>query len=136
HREIELAWMPGNPFYNQTDSDRISNCDDQLPDDFENGTLTTFWEPRGSLTNKTNTDTYEMAYRTRYPDYSTYGDQEYLCYRAGKLFREDWKDDNKDWSDYGVLAKEQKKSFEKQFDSFSSVALLKEQPDQLIAKED
>nr|WP_304364237.1 PKD domain-containing protein [Methanocalculus taiwanensis] len=85
---------------------------DNLPDAFENGTLTTEWEPRGSQTDINHTDTYN--FRTHFDqNYITYGDEEYLCYREenralgrveGFVPRYDY---TKDWSDGGRMAKEQ-----------------------------
>jgi PKD repeat protein len=87
---------------------------DKLPDAFENGTLTTQWEPRGSLTDINNTDTYNFSTLFS-PSYKTYGDNEYLCYREenraigrveGIPPRYDY---TKDWSDGGMMAENQAK---------------------------
>ena len=89
-----------------------SKSNDELPDAFENGTLTTTWEPKGSLTNISHTDSYGM--RNHFGgSYLTYGDNEYLCYREenraiGRVESTSPKYDyTKDWSDGSRMAEEQ-----------------------------
>jgi len=111
HKTISLAWRAGGPF-NLTgtpllDSDRVGNNNDSLPDDFENGTVHTDWEPAGSLTNWTITDTYDI-YATFRGHYDEYGDEEYLCYRAENALGDTVIHNESDWSDYSFLAKQQK----------------------------
>jgi PKD repeat protein len=106
HYEIGHAWDAGGPFYGLVDSDRSGDFDDSLPDAFENGTVGTTWEPAGSRTNWTNTDTYTLA--SVYSDeYQYYGDNEYLAYRAENAARSSKKHDDRDWSDTGAMAKAQ-----------------------------
>jgi PKD repeat protein len=108
HKTIDYSWHTGGVFYGTIDSDCVGvNCD-LLPDDFENGTLTTPWEPRGSLTNIHNTDTYNFA--SLDSGYSVYGDEEYLAWRAAEAQKESRKNELNDWSDYSVMAKAQKAS--------------------------
>lgn len=105
---LRYYYSSGGRLYHQ-----ISN--DNLPDGFENGTLTTEWEPLGSLTDINHTDTYN--FRTHFDQhYITYGDEEYLCYREenralgrveGFTTRFDYV---RDWSDGGRMAEEQAES--------------------------
>jgi len=81
---------------------------DWVPNDFENGTLTTAWEPQGSKTIWTNSDTYNLANVYNHPDYRSYGDNEYLARRGGEQAKGNLKNDKKDWSNEGALATNQK----------------------------
>ena len=106
HHDIRNSWGSGGLFSGTTDSDREGDNNDHLPDDFENGTLVTSWEPLGSKTLWNNTDTYNFS--TLFDNsYKTYGDEEYLCYRAERAYRDARKNPLNDWSNYGYLAKEQ-----------------------------
>jgi hypothetical protein len=98
--------------YTEDGAKYYSISNDKLPDAFENGTLKTTWEPKGSLTNILHTDSYGM--RTHFGgSYITYGDNEYLCYREenraiGRVEGTSPKYDyTKDWSDGGKMAEEQ-----------------------------
>jgi len=110
HQLISNENNAGGAFYNQKDSDRVSKCNDGLPDEFEktNGILRTWWEPSGSRTDPYKTDTYNIDGIFRNNGYDKNGDQEYLCYRAENALGPNYKVMIKDWSDLGELAKIQK----------------------------
>ncbi len=112
HKVITHEWDEGGAFHDETDSDRLIpyELDDQLPDKFEAGLMGTSWEPVGSLTDMHKLDTYALG-----GPYRGYGDQEYLCWRAGQRNQKEKINEDNDWSDEGTLAQKQLEEFTKMF---------------------
>ncbi|HII98680.1 MAG TPA: PQQ-binding-like beta-propeller repeat protein [Methanoregula sp.] len=75
HKWIAHQWKPGGQFVGLADSDRGLNKAD------ENDSLPDTYEDTVSLTSNNSTDTYNLS-KVLASGYRTYGDEEYMCYRA------------------------------------------------------